>query len=95
MRFVAGDAHRRVLLPEIAQATHLPPDFVERINEYAPGQNVPPAVTRHWEGKVEPFPKIPAIKAYRSITGCGLREAKDTVEFFMRQGYTWTTVTHE
>lgn len=29
--------------------------------------------------------KIPAIKWYRSNTGCGLKEAKDTVEKFMEE----------
>lgn len=95
MKFVADPTGRRVLTPEIRGASYLPSDFVERIGEYAPLQEVPPAVVREWRGFDEPFPKLPAIRAYRQATGCGLKEAKDTIEFFMRQGYRWTTVTHE
>lgn len=95
MNFTALRTYRRVLLPEIARASHLPPDFVERIDEYAPLTEVAPTVARYWCGKEESFQKIPAIRAYRQATGCCVQEAKDTVEFFLHQGYTWTTVTHE
>lgn len=95
MKFVAEPGRRRVLTPEIIQAVHLPPNFIKRIDEYAPFQDVAPGVTRHWDGRVPLTEKIPAIRAYRQATGCCVQEAKDTVEFFERQGYTWTTVTHE
>lgn len=95
MKFVAPATQRRVLVPEIAQASHLPYDFMERIDEYAPHQDVSPGVTRHWDGRDESTLRVPAIKAYRQATGCGLMEAKHIIEFFLRQGYTWTTVTHE
>jgi ribosomal protein L7/L12 len=34
----------------------------------------------------DPSQKIEAIKAYREETGCGLKEAKDAVEYYMKNG---------
>jgi hypothetical protein len=47
-------------------------------------RDTPVDKTDGWQDRAPYIPRIPAIKAYRKLTGVGLREAKDLVDSLVR-----------
>ncbi len=59
---------------------------IELLRSMAGGDDVQHLELRAAEAEVRKGRKIPAIKAYRAVSGAGLRESKQAVEHYMKSG---------